>query len=426
MLDQLRSRTHHVYRSLPILGQIVDGFTEWCRRSGYSLASIRCQLTDILFLAHFFRKRGVKSLEELKPRHFETAWKHMHDQGPRRAGTVWQLKRFLQQVHGLTQEDPRPTTRVGSELDRYVEHLHRVRGFSARTIACHRSWLRAFLKFIRYECSASALTKLGPQKIETFLRLQARVCKRTSLQQVVSCLRGFLRFQHAEGIISRRLHAEIDTSRVYRLEQLPKSLPWPKVQELLRSIDCKRPHGLRDFTMLYLIAACGLRRSEIVALTLDDIDWHAKVLRVPQCKTRQCLILPLTDEAGDVLHRYLKSGRPMSQRREVFLRSRAPVEPLTPSAVYDVLNCQIRRTGLGTRRQGTHVFSHSFAVNALHRWYANEEDAQAKLPYLAAYLGHVNPVSTHYYLHLTPELREAASQRFRKRFAAVFQQGGKI
>jgi hypothetical protein len=308
MLVQLRSRTHRIYRSLPILGHTVDGFTEWCQRSGYSLASIRCQLTDILFLAHFFRKRGVKSLEGLRAKDFEAAWKQMHKRAPRRAGTVWQLQRFLQQVHGLTQEDSRPATRVGSELDRYGEHLRRVRGFSARTIACHRSWLRAFLKFIRYEYSASALNRLTSQKVETFLRLQAEVCKRSSLQQVVSCLRGYLRFQHAAGIISRQLHAEIDTSRVYRLEQLPKSLPWPKVQELLRSIDCKRPHGLRDFTMLYLIAACGLRRSEVVALTLDDIDWHAKVLRVPQCKTRQCLILPLTDEAGDVLHRYLVSA----------------------------------------------------------------------------------------------------------------------
>jgi integrase/recombinase XerD len=62
----------------------------------------------------------------------------------------------------------------------------------------------------------------------------------------------------------------------------------------------------------------------------------------------------------------------------------------------------------------------------LQRWYSQGEDVQARLPHLAAYLGHVSPVSTHYYLHLTPELREAASQRFHKHFAAVFQKGGKI
>jgi integrase len=67
---------------------------------------------------------------------------------------------------------------------------------------------------------------------------------------------------------------------------------------------------------------------------------------------------------------------------------------------------------------------HSFAVAALHRWYMQGEDAQARLPYLAAYMGHVNPVSTYYYLHLTPQLRDAASDRFHALCAPLFNQGG--
>jgi hypothetical protein len=49
---------------------------------------------------------------------------------------------------------------------------------------------------------------------------------------------------------------------------------------------------------------------------------------------------------------------------------------------------------------------------------------QAKLPHLAAYLGHVSAVSTHYYLKLTPELRQAASQRFHQRFGPLLTPGG--
>jgi len=272
--------------------------------------------------------------------------------------------------------------------------------------------MRTFLKFIRFERSASALSTLKSQKIEAYLRSQAKVCKRTTLQQVVSCLRGFLRFQHAEGVISRRLHCEIDTSRVYRLEQLPKSLPWLKVQELLRSIDCKTPHGLRDFTMLFLIAAYGLRESEVVALTLDDIDWRAKVLRVPQSKTRQRLILPLTDEAGYNLHRYLKRGRPENQRRELFLRSRAPVGPLTPVAVYDILNGQIRRSGLGLKTQGTHVLRHSFAIRLLRQG--------VPMKNIGDTLGHRHVASTAVYLRLAvDELRVAAAPVPRKALSSA-------
>lgn len=59
-----------------------------------------------------------------------------------------------------------------------------------------------------------------------------------------------------------------------------------------------------------------------------------------------------------------------------------------------------------------HDLRHTFAVAALHRWYQQGVKVQAKLPHLATYLGHVCPVSTHHYLHLTPELREAANKRF--------------
>jgi hypothetical protein len=63
-------------------------------------------------------------------------------------------------------------------------------------------------------------------------------------------------------------------------------------------------------------------------------------------------------------------------------------------------------------------------VSALQRWYAQGVDVQAKLLHLATYLGHVNIASTHYYLKLTPELRQAASQRFHQRFGAWFTVGG--
>ena len=111
-------------------------------------------------------------------------------------------------------------------------------------------------------------------------------------------------------------------------------------------------------------------------MTLDDIDWRVGLLRIRQTKTRQTLRLPLTDEAAHVLIDYLRNARPESTLRQLFLRVRAPFTPLQPASV------------------------------------------------LAAYLGHVSAVSTHHYLKLTPELRQAASNRFHQRFAPLFVKGG--
>jgi site-specific recombinase XerD len=66
-----------------------------------------------------------------------------------------------------------------------------------------------------------------------------------------------------------------------------------------------------------------------------------------------------------------------------------------------------------------HDFRHSFAVNALLRWYRAAADVEAKLPLLATYVGHGSAVSTHYYLHFIEPLHTAASERFAKHYGAL-------
>jgi integrase/recombinase XerD len=117
---------------------------------------------------------------------------------------------------------------------------------------------------------------------------------------VVATIRTFLRFQFTRGALARPLQTQIDTVRMYQGEQLPEPLPWPDFQKVLRKMDRSTLLGLRDFTMLLLAATYGLRRSEVAALKLDDIQWQTHTLRIPQVKTRQSLWLPLTDEMGRV------------------------------------------------------------------------------------------------------------------------------
>ena len=105
---------------------------------------------------------------------------------------------------------------------------------------------------------------------------------------------------------------------------MPRALPWVQVQAFIQSIDRSEPFGRRDFTLRCLAAAYGLRSGELVRLTLDDIDWRGRSLRVMQTKTRQTLQLPLTDEAANVLIDYLREARPRSAQRQLFLRMRAP------------------------------------------------------------------------------------------------------
>ena len=157
---------------------------------------------------------------------------------------------------------------------------------------------------------------------------------------------------------------------MYRGEQLPRALPWDTVRALLQSIDRSSPMGLRDYAMLLLMATYGLRACEVVTLTLDDVEWRAGRLRIPQRKTRGALWLPLTDEVGTVLLDYLRQGRaalnvrrqrvpfrgaPVRSYRELFLRCRTPAGVLKPTAITKTFQAWSKRSGLAIPFQGVHA-----------------------------------------------------------------------
>lgn len=399
MIAQLRPRSQSVYQALPVFGCIVDAFATWCHREGYTPGTIRNQLKDIKHLAHFFRRRGVRTLGELKAHHLETSWRRCHKEKPNMGGTIRQVQRFLVEQRILIREEPQKSP-SDLQLDLFAEHLRGVRGLSKNTVLGHTRRLRSFLQFLGFNRTPSVLKGLRIDRIEAFLQHAARTNNRFSLQHVVATVRAFLRLQHAEGVLHRALHLQIDTPRVYRLETLPRAWTWEQVQGLLRSVDRSDAHGLRDFTVIYLAAAYGLRSSELAHLTLEDIDWRHATLSIAQTKTRQTLCLPLTDEAGDILQQYLRRGRKTTERRELFLRMRAPEGALEPTGIYEILDSRVRRSGLDLRFQGTHALRHAFAVRLLRQG--------VPMKTIGDTLGHRDAESTGVYLRLAVEDLRAA------------------
>jgi integrase/recombinase XerD len=239
------------------------------------------------------------------------------------AATVRVLLRFLQAQSRLPVVPP-AITRIGTLAKIYGATLYDLRGLTRATIEQHVTTAEHFLAHLDYELQPERLAALTASAVEAFVRRAGKRLSRATLQHRVAQLRGFLRFLASSGLVRPGLDSQIDTPRVYRQEHLPRSLPWPTVQRLLQSIDRGTPRGLRDYTMLFLIATYGLRACEVVALTLDAIDWRGRRLHVPPRKNGAPLVLPLTDAAGTVLLRYLRRGRPSSPHRELFLRHRAP------------------------------------------------------------------------------------------------------
>ena len=96
---------------------------------------------------------------------------------------------------------------------------------------------------------------------------------------------------------------------------------------LLEGVDRSSPIGRRDYAVLLLSARYGLRPSDLRQLHLDAVDWREHVLSITQAKTGRVLTLPLLPDVADALIAYLRTARPATSSRYVFVRHKAPFEP---------------------------------------------------------------------------------------------------
>ncbi len=401
MIKELYSRVYPCYLSLPVLGSILDDFDNWLVEQGYRRSSRLSYISDARRIdAHLHHKQGLQCLEELTLDNLHTCWRWFYSRKVRVTHTVVNVRKFLQWQEILPADPERPS-RFSSYLNPYRTHLTEVRGLAEKTIGEHLTTASRFLEHLVPGQMPLKLDELTASDVEAFVSHVGGRLKRESLQHVIAHLRSFLRWLALAGDTPPGLDTQIDTPRVYRLEQLPRALPWETVCAFLDSIDRETPIGLRDYTIFYLMATYGLRCCDIVALTLDDLHWRRGEIRIGQRKTGYTLPLPLTDAVGTVLLHYLRNGRPRCPYRQLFLRTRAPIEPLRRNAVTRSFHAWVERSGLEIPPQGAHCLRHSYAVHLLRQG--------TSVKTIGDLLGHRTAESTCVYLRLALEdLREVA------------------
>jgi integrase/recombinase XerD len=183
---------------------------------------------------------------------------------------------------------------------------------------------------------------------------------------------------------------------------------------------------------IVLLYTCGLRLGELLRLTLGDVEERGTVLRIRESKFHKSRLVPLSLSATLELQIYLRK-----RRRAFAVYPNMPLlcnrygghpHPYSHSglevAINSLFNAASVRDERG-RRPRVHDLRHSFAVQALIRWYRKEADVQSSLPKLALYMGHVSIKSSAHYLHWVPTLQRLASQRFERRFGRLIEEGAR-
>ena len=256
------------YSSLPILGPMLEGYARWLFDQGYARCRVHQHFRAVRRLDGLLGEHGVLASNQLTRDRLQACAPASRLDDPELAMIVRFLGRYLEAGGILSSPTP---TRIQAKVAAYRSYLQDVRGLASSTATEHAATVTEFLEYLHYEQSPMCLTALTPAPLEAFVCRIGDRRGRPSLQHTVAHLRAFLRFLAVHGEVPPGLDGQIDSPRVHRAEQLPRSISWDIVCALLRSIDQSMPKGRRDYAMFLLIATYGLRASEVVALTLGDI-----------------------------------------------------------------------------------------------------------------------------------------------------------
>jgi integrase/recombinase XerD len=255
-----------------------------------------------------------------------------------------------------------PATPAEELLERYRVYLVSERGLVAQTVdRCLRT-ARQFLAAHAGGGEELGLKWLTSADVGAYVLAECRRSKRGRAKLVITELRSFLRFLHIYGFAESSLVAAVPSLASWRMSGLPKALEPAEVERLLESCDRSRVVGERDFAILTMLVRLGLRRSEVAALRLSDVDWRAGEL-VVRGKGGMHERLPLPTDVGEALVAYLRCPR-LCESEHVFLRVRAPHGPMSPGAVSAAVGDAGRRAGF-PRHIGSHQLRHTAATEML-------------------------------------------------------------
>lgn len=274
-------------------------------------------------------------------------------------------------------------------IDKFLEAIWFEKGLSAHTRSAYRSDLGHFNLWASER--GLQLESVGRDAILDHLAWRLNEgYKVRSTARFISGLRGFYRFLLREGVIDVDPTLQVDLPQLGR--PLPKSLSEADVEALLAAPELDDPIGLRDRAMLEVLYACGLRVSELIALTLEQVNLRQGVLRVFGKGSKERLV-PLGEEAIVWIERYMREARPFlldGKPSDVMFPSLRG-EQMTRQTFWHRIKHQARVAGIA-KSLSPHTLRHAFATHLLNHG--------ADLRVVQMLLGHSDLSTTQIYTHI--------------------------
>ena len=290
-------------------------------------------------------------------------------------------------------------------LERYRSHLE-LKNFSERTIVTQFAALKVLLRFLD-ETNQPDLAACTTEALRAFQRwhfyqpTHRGTARGIAYQnRVLSTVKSLFRFLHEETLIARDPAAALEHAR--EPQTLPRNILTPQeARRIIEAPDIGTPLGYRDRAILETLYATGIRKNELMNLTVADVNLDEELLRINGGKGAKDRVVPLTQAAARFLESYIKAIRPKLLGKgtspRLFLSLRGL--PIARNTLGELVTKHARRARI-KKHVTCHLWRHSCATHLLQR--------KANLRHVQEMLGHRSLATTERYLHLTiTELKEA-------------------
>ncbi len=196
------------------------------------------------------------------------------------------------------------------------------------------------------------------QQVRAFFLARADRGGAATAQKRVTAVRVFLRYLIAQGQCPADLDRAVPVQAHWRLASLPRCLTPEQLERLVAACEGDSPNRRRDRAMILLLARLGLRAGDVASMRMVDLDWDNATVRV--CgKGRYEVRLPLPQDVGDAVIRYLECRPGVTESDKLFLRT---IEPFRPFVCGDGVSSAVRRAldraGVNRPAKGAHVLRH--------------------------------------------------------------------
>ncbi len=297
-------------------------------------------------------------------------------------------------------------------IDLYHKELLKVNGFSPSTVETYTLSIKAFCRFAKNELEIDPLNVNGPQLLKWILYLKNTGIGHSRLENHHYALKSFFAFVQKTGANASNPAAVLPLL-IKRQRQTTQPISARDAFQLLDSFDQSTWLGLRNYTMVSLLWALGLRTRELTGLKVRDFQTgHGKriaLLRV-RGKNKKHRALFVVDRLFDQLTRYLAHPQSPGKKRAALFPADSKTTAISNNRLQRIVKDQARKIGIKANVT-PRVLRHSFATEM----YLNNVPLSA----IQDMMGHDSVAETAVYIHVPDKLKQMAldSIRIARRFS---------